>query len=136
MLDNELVTIVASANPIKVAAAGEGVRRLFPGQALRVQPVSVPSGVADQPLSDEETLIGATNRVCHAVAAYSQATFWIGIGGGVQWHGTELSVFAWVVVRAGTGLGKVRSGTFFLPKAVAELVAQGLELGEADDRVF
>lgn len=136
MADNEWLIVVASANPVKVAAAGEGVRRLFPGQAVRVQPVSVPSGVADQPLSDEETLVGATNRVRHAVDAYPQATFWIGIEGGVQWHGAELSAFAWVVVRAATGLGKARSGTFFLPRAVAELVAQGLELGEADDRVF
>jgi Protein of unknown function DUF84 len=34
------------------------------------------------------------------------------------------------------GVGKGRTGTFFLPEAVAELVRQGKELGEADDIVF
>jgi non-canonical (house-cleaning) NTP pyrophosphatase len=32
--------------------------------------------------------------------------------------------------------GKARTGVFFLPKAVAQLVQRGVELGEADDRVF
>jgi non-canonical (house-cleaning) NTP pyrophosphatase len=42
-----------------------------------------------------------------------------------------------VVVRGPGGrLGQARSGTFLLPPAVADLVRQGVELGEADDRVF
>lgn len=135
-LTTECLVVVASGNPVKLAAAREGVSRMFPGLAVTIRPVSVPSGVADQPFSDEETLLGATNRVANAVAACPAASFWIGIEGGVQWHAGELSAFAWVVVRAAAGLGKARSGTFFLPPAVAELVAQGLELGEADDRVF
>jgi len=32
--------------------------------------------------------------------------------------------------------GKARSGSFVLPKQIAALVAEGLELGDADDRVF
>ncbi len=133
---NECLVVVASGNPVKVAAARAGVRRMFPDWAVTVRSVSVPSGVADQPLTDEETLTGATTRAGHAATACPAARFWIGIEGGVQWHAGELSAFAWVVVRSATGQGKARSGTFFLPGAVAELVAQGLELGEADDRVF
>jgi inosine/xanthosine triphosphatase len=48
----------------------------------------------------------------------------------------ELAAFAWVVVRNRQGVGKSRTGTFFLPPAVAELIEQGKELGEADDIVF
>ena len=52
-------------------------------------------------------------------------------------HGDELSAFAWVVVLSPDGIeGKGRTGTFFLPPAVAELIHQGKELGEADDIVF
>ena len=136
MFNNELLIVVASTNPVKVAAASEGFRRLFPNLAFTVRSISVPSGVADQPLTDAATLVGATNRVTNAMAACPEASFWLGIEGGVQWQGGELSAFAWVVVRSAAGLGKARSGTFFLPPAVAELIAQGLELGEADDQVF
>jgi non-canonical (house-cleaning) NTP pyrophosphatase len=44
--------------------------------------------------------------------------------------------FAWVVVRSRQLLGKGRTGAFFLPRAVADLVRAGKELGEADDLVF
>ena len=35
-----------------------------------------------------------------------------------------------------TGVGTAGADEFFLPEKVAELVRQGVELGEADDRVF
>jgi non-canonical (house-cleaning) NTP pyrophosphatase len=42
-----------------------------------------------------------------------------------------------VVVLSPAGMaGKGRTGTFFLPPAVAALIQQGKELGEADDIVF
>jgi non-canonical (house-cleaning) NTP pyrophosphatase len=44
---------------------------------------------------------------------------------------------AWVVIYARDGrMGKARSGAFVLPREVTVLVAEGLELGDADDRVF
>jgi inosine/xanthosine triphosphatase len=76
------------------------------------------------------------NRVNNAFAASPDADFWIGIEGGVQESNGELGAFAWVVVRSAVGLGKARSGTFFLPKVVSDLVAQGMELGAADNLVF
>lgn len=135
-MSNQQILAVASANPVKIAAACGGFQRMFPDIVVKAVPVVVSSGVADQPLSDEETLAGATNRVNHAFDAHPEADFWMGIEGGVQAHGDGLAAFAWVVVRSATGLGKARSGTFFLPPAVAELVAQGMELGAADDVVF
>lgn len=128
--------VVASANPVKVNAALGGLRRMFPDVAFEAKPVSVPSGVADQPMTDAETLLGASNRVQHAFDANPDADFWVGIEGGVASIGEELAAFAWVVVRTKALLGKARSGTFFLPQAVTELVQQGIELGTADDMVF
>ncbi|WP_018478754.1 inosine/xanthosine triphosphatase [Pontibacter roseus] len=128
--------VVASQNPVKVAAALQGIQRMFPSHTFHALPVSVPSGVADQPMTEQETLAGAVNRVNKAQEAHPEAAFWVGIEGGVEEHAGELAAFAWVVVRSAAGIGKARSGTFYLPPVVAELVAQGMELGEADDMVF
>lgn len=128
--------VVASANPVKVNAALGGLQRMFPDVAFKTVPVNVPSGVADQPMTDAETLEGATNRVQNAFDAHPSADFWIGIEGGVSSIDGELAAFAWVVVRSKELAGKARSGAFFLPRAVTELVEQGIELGTADDMVF
>lgn len=56
-----------------------------------------------------------------------------------QGEATHLECFAWVVVRApgGGATSHARTASFPLPAAVAELVLrEGLELGDADDRVF
>ncbi|GAB3818163.1 inosine/xanthosine triphosphatase [Pontibacter rugosus] len=128
--------VVASKNPVKVNAALDGLKRMFPEDEFDAAPVNVPSGVADQPMTEQETLQGALNRVNSAYEQYPDADYWIGIEGGIENFNGELAAFAWVVVQDKEQLGKARSGTFFLPKAVQELVEQGLELGEADDKVF
>ncbi len=136
MSSNERIIVVSSGNPVKIEAALNGFQKMFPHQNFKTVPVAVPSDVPDQPRSDEETLTGAVNRVNNAFATRPQAHFWIGIEGGVQENNGELGAFAWVVVRSAAGLGKARSGTFYLPKIVGDLVAQGMELGAADDLVF
>jgi inosine/xanthosine triphosphatase len=128
--------VIASTNPVKVRAADNGFRRLFPDTEVEVITVSVTSEVAQQPLSDEETLLGALNRSRNAQHAQPHADYWIGIEGGIQSNGQEMSAFAWIVVRSQNTIGKARTGTFFLPPAVAELIRAGKELGEADDIVF
>jgi inosine/xanthosine triphosphatase len=137
--------VVASKNPVKLQAAREGFRRMFPGETLEMVPVSVPSEVSDQPISNQETLQGAFNRARTAQEKVPDADYWIGIEGGVEelansltdgLPSVDLCAFAWVVVRSPALVGKGRTGTFFLPPRVAELVRQGKELGEADDIVF
>lgn len=131
-----IALVVASTNPVKIQAAVNGFQRLFPGSQLNVITAAVPSDVAHQPMSDEEALRGAFNRSANARAAHPDADYWIGIEGGVQPVGQELTAFAWIVVRSKEMIGKGRTGTFFLPPAVTELIRQGTELGEADDIVF
>ncbi len=131
-----ITLVIASTNPVKVRAAINGFQRLFPGSQLNAVPIAAPSDVAQQPMSDEETLQGAMNRVRNARAAHPQADYWIGIEAGVQARDNGLTSYSWIVVQSATLTGKARTGTFFLPPAVAELIRQGKELGEADDIVF
>lgn len=128
--------IVASTNPVKIQAALDGFRLIFPDEAFTAQGVSVPSGVSDQPMSDEETLTGALNRARAAREKMPDADFWAGIEGGCEEKFGALWAYAWVVVLGDDRVGKSRTGAFTLPHEIAALVRQGVELGEADDRVF
>ncbi len=98
--------------------------------------VSVESGVPDQPMSDAETLLGATIRVENTRTRYPGFDYYIGIEGGVEDSDSGLMAFAWIVISNGGKTGMARTAGFFLPPKVAELVHQGIELGDADDIVF
>ncbi len=128
--------IIASKNPVKIQAVKDGFEKMFPNQEFQYVGVSVPSNVADQPLSSDETLQGARNRVNNASSIHSDAEYYIGIEGGVELVEDEMQAFAWVVIKSGDKYGKARTGTFYLPNEVVRLIKEGKELGEADDIVF
>lgn len=130
--------IVASKNPVKLNAVLKGFQRMFPNEIFEVEGISAPSNVSDQPKSDEETFLGAKNRANNALVQHGgSADFYIGIEGGIQDEGADMFSFAWVYVQTSDKkCGKGKSGTFYLPFQVAELIRQGKELGEADDIVF
>jgi len=128
--------VVASRNPAKLRAALGAFQRVFPDRRFDVEGVSVPSGVGHQPMSDEETLLGARNRAEAARRLAPDADFWVGMEGGVEEHPAGLASFAWIVVLSRSQIGQGRSGVFFLPEPVARLVRSGVELGDANDRVF
>ncbi|MEP7292038.1 MAG: inosine/xanthosine triphosphatase [Chloroflexota bacterium] len=128
--------IVASTNPVKIAATLEGFRRMFPDESFEARGISVPSGVSDQPMTDAETLQGALNRLANVRATSPEADYWVGIEGGVEDVAGILECFAWAVASDGVRVGKSRTATFSLPEEAARLVWQGMELGHADDVVF
>lgn len=128
--------VVASTNPVKIQAVRSGFQKMFPDETFQVEGVSAPSEVSDQPMSDAETLQGALNRARGARALAPAADYWVGIEGGCHETNGELQAFAWIVILSRDRAGKSRTGTFTLPAEVARLVRQGVELGEADDRVF
>jgi inosine/xanthosine triphosphatase len=128
--------IIASKNPVKIQAVKNGFEKMFPTQEFEFIGVSVPSNVADQPLSNDETFLGAKNRVNNAFSEVKNADFYIGIEGGIEHIEDDTEAFAWVVIKSASKYGKARTGTFFLPKQVVELIKEGKELGEADDIVF
>ncbi len=127
---------IASHNPVKIQATLNGFKRMFPQEEFLIEQLSVPSGVSDQPRSDQEALTGALNRATQAGQVAPGSDYWVGIEGGVQEWEQDMVAFAWVVVVSQALTGKGRTGTFFLPKEVSRLVRQGKELGEADDLVF
>src|SRR5687767_9772033 len=103
--------IVASHNPVKINAALQGFTLMFPKSTYSSRGVAVPSGVPEQPLSDEETLLGATNRAENARALEPGADYWVGIEGGIDEDNGSLRSFAWVVVieKEGGRLGRART---------------------------
>jgi inosine/xanthosine triphosphatase len=127
---------LASKNPVKIKATLEGFGRIFPHESFEIKVVSVASGVSIQPMDNQETLRGAINRAHGALELVPVADFWVGIEGGVEELEGEMTAFAWVVVLDKEKVGKGRTGTFFLPGQVAQLIREGKELGEADDMVF
>ncbi len=128
--------VVASDNPVKRRAVEQGFAALFPDERAEILPVIVDSGVADQPLGDAETRRGAEHRACSARSAIPDADLWFGIEGGIDDDALGMTAFAWVVALAADSVGRGRTAEFTLPERIAELVRGGLELGEADDRVF
>lgn len=110
---------------------------MFPGGKFEFEGVSVDSGVSDQPDSDQETFQGALNRANNAYQAAPGADYYVGLEGGIEEKGEEMEAYAWMVVRSPDGkIGKGRTGTFFLPRKMVNLIHEGKELGEADDIVF
>lgn len=65
------------------------------------------------------------------------ADYFVGIEGGIDTVGDQLMAFAWMSVDAGDGRsGEARSATLPLPTTIRELIDEGMELGEAIDKVF
>lgn len=128
---------VASENPVKVNTTKLGFEKMFPQETFQLKGISAASEVSDQPMSSEETLRGAINRANNVSKIAPDADYCVGIEGGLEELDDELEAFAWVVIKSKEGkVGKGRTGSFFLPKKVSELIKKGKELGEADDIVF
>ena len=87
-------------------------------------------------MSDAETFQGAMNRADTVKVNIPNADYWVGIEGGIAKVGSEMCAFAWIVIKGQSKTGKAKTGTFFLPSKVTELIDQGMELGDADDVVF
>lgn len=129
--------VVASRNPVKLAATRHAFATQFPDATLEIIAVDVDSGAGDQPFSDEATRHGARTRARRAQAQAPDADFWVGLEGGIETVDDRLMAFAWMAVQGpASGASEARSTTLPLPPAVKALVDDGMELGEANDRVF
>lgn len=129
--------VVASRNPVKVDAARQAFTMQFPHAPLEVDSIEVDSGAGAQPDSDAATRQGARMRALRAREALPAADFWIGLEGGVELLDSELMAFAWMAVQDRSGaMSTARSVTLPLPPAIKALLDHGMELGEANDRVF
>jgi len=123
---------VGSKNPVKISAVENVVKKLWPD--AEVVSVDTPSGVSDQPMSDDESIRGATNRA-RAAMDKMEADLGIGLEGSVvdTEHGMFLSGWVVAVDRNGT-IGMGSGGRLFLPEKIAVELRNGEELGPVMDK--
>ncbi len=128
---------IGSKNPVKIECTRHGFEEVFSNNSrMEFIGKSVSSGVGDQPMTDEDTLLGAENRARNLKVKFPGGNFFVGIEGGIQKIGDEMEAFAWVVILGERRAGKARTSTFQLPPRIVDLINQGMELGHADDMVF
>ncbi|HCG9186518.1 TPA: inosine/xanthosine triphosphatase [Vibrio parahaemolyticus] len=124
--------VIASLNPAKINAVKSAFQSAFPQQAFEFVGISVPSEVADQPMTNEETHRGGLNRVKNAKLEMPTADFYVGLEAGIEGNVT----FAWMVIESDTHRGESRSASLMLPPEVLAQLADANELGDVMDKVF
>lgn len=124
--------IIASLNPAKINAVKSAFEAAFPSKAFDFIGVNVPSDVAEQPMSSDETYLGATNRIHHAQSTIKDGDFYVGIEAGIDVDVT----FAWMVIESHGQRGQSRSASVMLPPQVLTQLKPNRELGDIMDEVF
>lgn len=130
---SEIRTVaVASTNPAKIAAAKTAFARVLRGP-WSVEGVTVNSGVADQPSTEDETIRGAWNRA-RAAREASTAEFVVGMEGGIARTDMECG---WVVVLdRDSRAGVAATAHIMLPPAFLREMHNGTTLDELCAREF
>ena len=125
--------IIASKNPVKINATKKAFEDVFTDR-FEFEGVSVESLVSDQPISNDETLKGANNRLQNI--QHLEADYLVSIEGGVDIQNNNYEAFAWIVISDKNKIGQAKTATFSLPLKISNLIKEGYELGDADDIVF
>ncbi|WP_425146819.1 inosine/xanthosine triphosphatase [Deinococcus sp.] len=134
-----LIVAAGTLNPAKLRPVQQVFQQLWPG--AQVQGVAVPSGVAEQPIGAEETMLGAVQRARAALKAVPGASYGAGLEGGVRFDdtGSEQGGGCWlfgvVAVTDGTRLEVGRSAELRLPPEVERRLRAGEELGPIMDEL-
>ncbi|RKF21483.1 non-canonical purine NTP phosphatase [Alginatibacterium sediminis] len=127
--------VVASQNPVKVAAIRNAIAAYNPQAQLEVQGIDAPSGVREQPLSNAETRLGALNRLEFCQTKH-QADYYAAIEGGVDNFEDGPATFAYVVIADGRQTSVGRGAQLPLPMSVYQSLCEGQELGPLMDQLF
>jgi inosine/xanthosine triphosphatase len=127
--------VVGSNNPVKINAANSAVSALYDDANVTCEGIHAPSGVADQPMSSEETLKGAVNRVKFCKQQI-EADFYIAMEGGVDMFEYGPATFAYFVIADKNHQSVGRSAILPLPPAVYRALQEGQELGDVMDSLF
>ena len=128
--------VVGSKNPVKIEATRLAFFAVWPDTLWEVVGVDVPSGVSNQPMSDQESIKGARNRARQAIAAHD-ADYGVGLEGGLQEIDGHFFDCGWIVVcdREGReGIGSTAKAP--TPPRIVAMIQEGMELGTANDIVF
>lgn len=124
--------IIGTKNKAKTGAVIHVVAQHFPEATFDL--VDVASGVSEQPMSNEETRLGAINRAKAAVAAVDGAACGFGLEGGVYELDGQMYCCNWGAMALATGeVYSCAGASFILPEVVASRVRAGEELGPVMD---
>lgn len=127
---------VGSTNPVKVAAARAAFAAVWPNEPHTVTGVAVPSGVAAQPMGDEEAIRGARTRARNALAQ-GVADFGVGFESGLQEVSGTYFTCGWAVVLGRDGREGIGSSLrVAIPPRMLAMIREGMELGDAEDCIF
>lgn len=128
------IIAVGTKNPAKLKAATEAFEKVWPEKKWQVVACEVASGIPAQPMSDEEAIEGATNRAKRALALIKEATYGVGLEGGLSQVGEDWFDCGWAVVVNREGMvGKTSSARIPTPEMMMKLIREGKELGEVLD---
>jgi inosine/xanthosine triphosphatase len=120
--------IIGSKNPAKIMA----VKNAFP-EDIEIISLDIPSGVRDQPFSDEETIKGAINRAMNSLHA-ALGDIGIGLEGGVQETTQGLFICNWGALVSNNMEPIIAGGArILLPEEIANRLRNGEELGPVMD---
>ncbi len=127
--------LVGSRNPVKINAIQTAFSQVFADEHIECVAVDAPSGVADQPMTADETRAGALHRINYCKAHY-QADFYAAIEGGVHNFEDGPATFAYIVLANQQQLSVSRSTQLPLPPVVYQALLAGKELGVIMDELF
>ncbi|BED90215.1 non-canonical purine NTP phosphatase [Pseudoalteromonas sp. MM1] len=134
-MSHSLKIIVGSKNPVKINAAKHIFAMYFPDCEIDCQGVNAPSNVPDQPIGEEQTRVGAQNRVTHCKNMY-QADYYCAMEGGAEQFSYGAATFAYVVINNGSEQAIGRSSNLPLPQVLYNALLNGEELGNVMDKAF
>ncbi|GAA4899781.1 inosine/xanthosine triphosphatase [Ferrimonas pelagia] len=127
---------VASRNPVKLNAAHSALARAFGQTQWQLEGLGVASGVAEQPMTEAETRLGAENRLTALRQSVVDADFYVAIEGGYDRIQGLPYTFAYIAISDGLHTQVGRTGTLPLPESVARAIEAGGELGPLMDALF
>ncbi len=127
--------VVGSKNPVKVNAAQQVFTEFFPQHEIKCVGIDAPSQVPDQPIGEEQTRIGAQNRVTYA-KQLQQADFYVAMEGGAAQFSYGPATFAYVVIANRNQQSVGRSSNLPLPQVLYNALLNGEELGDVMDNAF
>ena len=144
-----MIIAVGSTNPVKINAVTVAASATWP--QVRVEGVEVGSGVSEQPMSDEETRLGAQNRAKIVFEQMSQKLasenannlqkspqlLAIGLEGGVfQGKDNHLWSTVWAAVWDNQQLYEANGARFKVPSIIADPILAGGEMGPILSELF
>ncbi|MGS0536641.1 inosine/xanthosine triphosphatase [Pseudoalteromonas sp. SaAl2] len=127
--------LVGSKNPVKINAAAHVFTAFFPQHEIKCVGIHAPSEVPDQPIGEEQTRVGAENRVAYA-KQHHHADFYVAMEGGAAQFSYGPATFAYVVIANTVQQSIGRSSNLPLPHVLFNALLNGEELGDVMDNAF